>query len=209
VNLRYAIEHTFEGKAFDRPLFHSYRGGLRFDLSEPGAPLDQVLLALQKARQICADVFESPNSLTACLRLRAAASRFGHRETILELRDAGIVIPSERSIWIERVDEEDWFDEGVEEWWLNVAFQAPLVRVQNFLWCAFSTDFGCISPRPGCHTYLFNLERGVMVFPYDDRGMDIVGSNHDLLSMIFQKHRKFLLAHDMPTMSETFEGSNE
>lgn len=205
MNFREVIERTFQGKAFARPLFYASPGGLRFELSESGAPLDQVLLALQKARLVCGDVFDSPNSLTVCLRLRATASPFGHRKTLIALRAAGVTIPSERSIWVEQASEEDRFDEGEETWWLNVAFRAPVVLVQNLLWCAFVTDFPCMSPRPGCNTYLFNLERGVMVFPYDDRGMDVVGPNHDLLRAIFLKHRQLLLEYDMPAMFETFE----
>jgi len=37
MNLELEIESIFEGKAFFRPLFYSYPGGLRFALSETGA----------------------------------------------------------------------------------------------------------------------------------------------------------------------------
>lgn len=209
VDLRTVIERTFNGKAFARPLFYCFPGGLRFELSESGAPLDMVLQALAKAQPICEDIFGQTESLVVCFRRRAESSPFGYRKTIRELRNAGVVLPKARNIWLEAVEEEDWFDEGLEEWWLNIAFVAPVALVRNVLWCAFASDFGCIHPRPNCITYLFDLERGVMVFPYDDRGMDVVGPNHEVLSSIFAKHRGALLEYDMEVMLATFEPPNQ
>jgi hypothetical protein len=59
--------------------------------------------------------------------------------------------------------------------WHDIAFKAPTEYLINALWCAFSSDFGCIEPNPMADIYLFNLDKEVMVWPYDDRGMDIVG----------------------------------
>ena len=132
-------------------------------------------------------------------------SLFAHRATLAELKAAGITIPVERAIWTEPVEREGWFEESEAECWINIAFRAPASLIPNFLWCAFATDFGSIRPNPYCLIYLFNLERRVMVWPYDDRGMDVVGPNHALLAEIFQKHRQYLLAHDLAAMLETFE----
>jgi hypothetical protein len=207
VSLQRDIADVFEHRAFMRPLFYSHPGGLRFALSEAGTSIEQFLLAMQKARAICEDIFTEEGSLVSCLRLRSEGSPFGHRPLLAELRDAGICIPSSRCQWGEAVPRQEWLDENHPEWWINVAFKAPLSLLPNLLWCALATDLGVIRPRPHCSIYLFNLDRRVMVFPYDDRGMDVVGPNHRLLADLFQKHRQHLLEYDLATMRETFEAS--
>lgn len=208
MQLQREIEVIFEGKAFLRPLFYSYPGGLRFELSEGGSAIEQFLLALRKAATICADIFPADRPMVVCLRLIAQTNLFANRELLSELRAAGISIPRARCLWSEAASPDDDFDNEDNLSWLHIAFEAPASLLQNFLWCAFSTDFGCIRPQPHCLIYLFNLNSRVMVWPYDDRGMDVVGPNHALLSHIYFKHYQNLLDYDRETMVATFEPSN-
>lgn len=53
MSLRASIEDIFQGRAFARPLFNSYPGGLRFELSEGGSNVTIFLGAMRKVRQIC------------------------------------------------------------------------------------------------------------------------------------------------------------
>lgn len=200
MTLRHAIETTFSGCAFLRPLFYSYPDGLRFELSEGGTAIGLFLSAHRKASEICADIFDSKGCLTVCLRCyRYDESRFSYRQILRSLSDAGIEIPAVREVWMTGHD-----DEGVSS--LFLAFEAPAVLLSNLLWCALASDFGSIKPNPVCSCYLFNLERDLVVFPYDDRGMDVVGPNRDLLVMLYRKYGAYLLDHDMPTMRQSFEG---
>lgn len=43
-----------------------------------------------------------------------------------------------------------------------------------------------------------------MVFPYDDRGMDVAGPNKDLLSQLYHQHNIYLLDYDRCAMDNTF-----
>nr|WP_279564018.1 DUF3885 domain-containing protein [Pseudomonas koreensis] len=45
-----------------------------------------------------------------------------------------------------------------------------------------------------------------MVFPYDDRGMDVVGPNKNLLLQLYRLHHTYLLDYDRHTMDTTFSG---
>lgn len=204
MRLRSEIEKVFEGNAFKRPLFYTYPGGLRFELSEGGTPIDQLLLAIRKAREICGDIFDAEQPLVSCLRVPGEPSAFAHREVLRELRAAGIRAPRDKCVWVEAVPPEDRFEEETEERWIHVAFEAPAAVLQRLLWCAFARDFGSIRPRPDCDVYLFELSKGVMVLPYDDRGMDVVGPNHALLAALYRRHSRYLLEHDRASMEETF-----
>ncbi|WP_236194728.1 DUF3885 domain-containing protein [Pseudomonas glycinae] len=207
MNLHLEIERIFTDQAFARPLFYSCPGGLRFELSETGGMIEQFLLALRKSTEICADIFIGESTLVTCLRFHSVGQRFAHRPLLQSLRSAGIEIPSERSIWSERTDPDDWFCESEPEYWINLAFEAPARWLQALLWCALATDFGAIAPNPRCAVYLFNLKAGVMVFPYDDRGMDVVGPNKALLSRLYHRHQAYLLDYDRSAMDADFAGS--
>lgn len=43
-----------------------------------------------------------------------------------------------------------------------------------------------------------------MALPYDDRGMDVVGPNKALLSVLYNKHYQYLLEHDRAEIDATF-----
>ncbi|MBL8263558.1 MAG: DUF3885 domain-containing protein [Xanthomonadaceae bacterium] len=199
MTLRHAIETTFFGRAFCRPLFYAYPDGLRFELSEGETAIGLFLSAHRKASEICADIFDRQEKLTVCLHgYHFDETRFSYRQKLRSLSAAGIDIPALREIWQTEVDEE-----GVSSVFL--AFEAPVDRLPNLLWCALASDFGSIKPNPGCSWYLFNLEKGLLVHPYDDRGMDVVGPNRDLLAMLYRKHGTYLLDYDRPAMRRSFE----
>lgn len=92
VNLQIEIERIFGNSTFARPLFYSYPGGLRLELSEPGGVVDQFLTALRKATKICNDIFHGEDELVVCLRAYSDASHFIHRPELRALRSAGILL---------------------------------------------------------------------------------------------------------------------
>ncbi|MDR0787278.1 MAG: DUF3885 domain-containing protein [Gemmatimonadota bacterium] len=202
--LRSEIERVFEGNAFKRPLFYSYPGGLRFELSVGDTAIDQFLLAIKKAGQVCADIFSVEQPFIACLRMRCLPSISAHRKVLRELAAAGIRIPRNRNAWLELVPSGERFEETIEEFWVNIAFEVEVSAIQPLLWCALAKDFSSIRPRPACDIYLFELKKGVMIFPYDDRGMDVVGPNHTLLAELYGRYYHYLLDYDRLSMEATF-----
>lgn len=204
MSIREQIENKFQGKAFKRPLFYNYEGGLRFELSEGGTYLNQFLCAHRKASEICESLFEDCGEITICVRVYAERSLQSSLSVIKSLRNAGLYPNSTKEHWTE-IDEEWIGDEDYSEAnWHYLAFNLPYEYLANALWCALSSDFGHIEPRPLADVYLFNLDRGVMVFPYDDRGMDVVGENHEFLKSLYGKFQCYLLNYDKETMDATF-----
>ena len=98
-------------------------------------------------------------------------------------------------------------EEDGDGWHINLAFRQPASQLQCLLWIACASDFSAIAPRPSCSIRLFDLAKNILVFPYDDRGMDIVGPNHGLLASLYKKHNGMLLNYDRDSMRATFEGS--
>lgn len=205
---RNLITQIFGPEACGNALFYRVPGGLRFELSEGGAPLDQVLTAIRKATDVLEFVFSERETVLICLRRFMGTNPFSLRRPFRELASAGVSIPAQREIWLEDVPLDDRWDENVEEWTAFVAFEFPLVRIQNLLWCAFATDFGPFRPNPHCSVYFVDVERRLLVHPYDDRGMDIIGPNSELLSQVYVRFNSMLLDYDRSTMDETFKVAN-
>ncbi len=189
------------GETYRFALFYNFPSGLRFELSEGGSPFDQVLLALRKATAISTDVFSGQEQILVHFQYFAEASPFELRRTLRELKIAGIVFPRIKDIWSERTDADDDYGEGA---WVNCAFEAPVAKLQNLLWCAVATDFRSIRPNPRCKIYLVNSDMGIVVHPYDDRGMDVVSRHPSALEGLYKQHYDLLLDYDMDVMQETF-----
>lgn len=204
MNLQIEIERIFGCNTFARPLFYSYPGGLRFELSESGGVIDQFLTALRKATRICNDIFHGEDELAVCLRAYSDGSHFIHRPVLRALRSAGVPIPSMRSTWRDDIVADEWYCETQPAYWINVAFKVPVSRLETLLWGALAKDLAPIQPQFNCLLYLFNLPQGVMVFPYDDRGMDVVGPNETLLRELYCQYQKYLLDYDRAEMDSTF-----
>lgn len=205
VDLRAELERVFEGRAFVRPLFYGYPGGLRLELSQGGSAVEQFLTALDKARRVCEFVFQEAETLTFVGCVHAFGSRFRYRRNLRALRSAGIRLPRDRSLWIGPAPSDSMQSDADSEpdGTAHLAFQVPRRLLPNLLWCALGGDQN-IEPNPGGWLYLADLQNRVLVLPYDDRGMDIVGPNHGRLAEIYGEFRAMALAYDKATMEATF-----
>lgn len=204
MELRKKIALLTADSIYRHALFYNYPDGLRFKLSEGGHPLDQVLVALGKATVICADIFDSDDLMLVHLQKFAPPGRYQLRSTLRELDLAGVTIPPKRDIWLAKEEEDSCVESGDEGFWINIAFELPVAKLQNLLWCALAGDFGPLRPNPRCLVYLLNIEKEMIVHPYDDRGMDIIGGEFSLLRDLYKKHNACLLDYDLEVMNRTF-----
>ncbi len=194
------------GSTYRYALFYNFPGGLRFELSEGSSPLDQVLSAMHKATVICNDVFAEDERILVHLEAYAPTSRFGMRTMLRELHVAGIIVPEVRDVWLE-VEEQSEADENPTGLFLCCAFEVPATKLQNLLWCALTSDLGPLRPKPRCRVYLVNSDSGIVVHPYDDRGMDVISKNSSALTDLYERHNDMLLADDIAAMRDTFAPS--
>lgn len=204
MSIREQIEEKFGGKAFERPLFYRYEGGLRFELSEDGNYLNQFLTAHQKAMRVCRQVFRACEDITICVKIFGGKTLLSRLSALRELRGAGLLPETDKEHW-SQFDEEWRGDEDyADSLWHYIAFNAPKEYLINALWCALASDFGFIKPNPMAAVYLFNLTQDVMVFPYDDRGMDVVGPNQHFLKELYDAFGDYLLEYDREAMDASF-----
>lgn len=200
MNIRASIQELFDGKAFDRPLFYNIPSGLRFELSEGGDWVDQFDVALKKSREICSEIFQE--EFTLCIRIYGGKSLLSVLSVIRELRDIDLYPAQGKEHWSELVEDDgDWPD--ANDRWHTIAFKLPTRHIAKALWCAMATDI-MVKPCPRACFYLFDLDKGVEVFPYDDRGMDVIGKDTDLLQSLYNKFNSYLLDYDREAMDASF-----
>ena len=202
MTIRSQIESIFKGKAFERPLFYSFEGGLRFELSEGGSYINQFITATQKADEICQYIFKQQETVNVCINFYGRKKLLASLSVFRELKELNILIPKNSEHWSESAEEDDDFYSHY------IAFSASKEIIKSFLWCACASDFGYIKPNPRVVVYLFNLDQEVVAFPYDDRGMDVIGNNHSFLNALYKEFNQYILDYDRESMEATFNESS-
>lgn len=201
------IEDVFGPLPFPDALFYQVPGGLRFELAEGPTWLGQFLTAFDKAREVCASVFDPAEPVVIVLQDATndgIHDRLPYR-ALAEFEDAGVVIPPNTPVRATLRDQgEDDTESDAPPWFtLTVALEVPASLLPNLIWCAVTTEMA-IKPRPMLFVALVHLRRGIVVHPYDDRGMDIVGPNHAELARLYHRWGNYLLDYDREEMDETF-----
>ena len=204
MSYRVKIEDIYEGKAFKRPLFYNYEGGLRFELSRGGSYINQFTTAHSRAMDVCRYVFTGSKNIVVCVKIFGSKTPLSILPCLRSLKKIGLHQANEREYWTEFDD--DWIDDEcyLDSLWHYIAFPVSIDKLADILWCALATEFSSIEPRVSANFYLFGMEQDLMVFPYDDRGMDIVGPNHLLLSNVYSEFNGYLLDYDRDVMDSVF-----
>ncbi len=195
------IQQAFDkfGKnSFQHAIFYSNENCLRFELSE-GAKHDSHIsmftTALERSTEVIETVFEKNNELSICISF-AGDSFLSNLSQFRELHQLGIKFPKARYIHSE-------WDED-EEWHRNyVFFKIAKTELHKLLFGKLANELG-IRPSYWVDVYIFDIELGVLAHPYDDRGMDLVGSNKFMLSRIYKQFYSWLLKYDIGIMKQWF-----
>ena len=201
MSIEQEINKKFGEKAFERPVFYSNPGGLRFELSEGGDWLEQFQVAYGKALEICSDIFD--DNITVCVRIFGGRSLLSVLSVLRELREIGLFPSVSMEHWKEKNEEDPEWATDENEYWHTIAYTLPNKSLNKLLWCSLACDQG-IKPCPPAIYYLFNLKKSIEVWPYDDRGMDVVGPNQEYLSALYSKYSHYLLEYDKKIMDEGF-----
>ena len=206
MNFKTTIFDTFGEKIFDRPLFYSQELALRLELSEPAPTyISQFLNVHQKAKEICREALPSSDLFLVGLRF-FAQNPMKMKECLTHLRKMGVPLPKSREIWVLPPENAEEGSESSEGDWHDhiLAFPGDQTMLDSLLWTALASDYGPIQPRPMVSIYIFNISKKIALFPYDDRGMDIVGPNKEFLRSLYHRFNHTLLDYDRAKMDELF-----
>lgn len=201
MNIEKRIKDLFGNNAFKRPIFYNNPGGLRFELSEGGDWLDQFELAYKKAQEVCSSIFD--DEFVVCVRIFGGKSLLSVLHVIKELRYIGLYPSIEKEYWKEKIEEDPDWATGEDEFCHTVAYMLPKDALNKLLWCSLASNQG-IKPCPAAQYYLFDFKKSIEVWAYDDRGMDVVGPNRQLLADLYNRFSHYLLEYDKARMDASF-----
>lgn len=194
----------FGDKALEQALFYNHKESLRFKLSEGSDSIKMFLTAYHKAQAIVDFAFQDIETVSICLTFFGSSGFVGNLSIFRSLKECGITIPKNHSAWHESRLETDMKDEEYE---LNrnfICFDIARTETYKFLWAILAKDLG-VYPRSQCELYLFDLKTSILLHPYDDRGMDIIGSNKDRLKQLYDRFNTWLLDYDRLKMDSYFD----
>lgn len=195
---RERLHGAFGERALAPGLFYAHEPALRFELSRGGSFVEQFTQAYDRAREIAAYAFRDSASLLVVLDWDGEGPLVRHRAVFRSLRACGVRMRRPWGCWTEPVP-----DGGEEVRCTRVAFRAAPAALDGLLWGALAAELG-IRPRLLARVYLADPERGILLHPYDDRGMDAIGPDRERLGGLFARFHDYLLAHDLARMQGFF-----
>lgn len=203
--MRERIEEQFGEKALDFALFYNHERSLRFELSHSSFYIEMFLQAYNRAKSLIDFIFQDTDTVSVCLTFNGAGGYLAHLSIFRSLKDCQIDIPKEHFAW-QKCDRE-YYELYNEEYITTrtfICFNLVKTEISKFLWGTLANELG-ICPRSRCALYLFDFEIGILVHPYDDRGMDIIGTNRELLKETYVKFNEWLIDSDRKQMKAYFD----
>lgn len=188
----------FGQKSFQHAIFYANESCLRFGLSEGSEFKTRISMfhtALSRATAILDTVFAKADKLSLCIAF--------YGDTFLEnisqfkaLQQLEISPPKDRSI------RKEWdAAEALNRNYIFLTIEKP--ELHKWLFGKLADELG-ITPSFGFDLYIYDIDLGVLAHPYDDRGMDLVGTNKALLSKIYNEYHSWLLEYDLDAMKKWF-----
>ncbi len=207
------IFDTFGWTDFPRPLFYNCSFGLRFELGgdhEMGPA--RFLQAMDRARAVADLAFSGMDKLTICInytgKKRRSPAIKKEFKALSDMGFSGEFGPASHLAWADCHDP-DWEAEG----WLRYRHFCEIPNTPDqlapLLWMAVAQEMP-IEPRLFhiADNYILDLVRGVALHVYDDRGMDVVATDPDLLLPLYSKFNSWLLDSDRTEMDSLFSGNS-
>ena len=195
--LRDELRRVFGPDGLQLGLFYHHAPALRFELSLGGSYVAMFTQAYDRARAVLDAAFAESREVTVVLSEYGGGSLLAHLSAFRSLRRCDVDLPRQFEAWTEQVDDE-WHAERA-----FFAFRRGRGELLEFLWGALAADIG-IRPRLECRVHLADPERGILVYPYDDRGMDVIGPNHAVLRELYTRFNPWLLDYDRERMDGFF-----
>lgn len=191
------VWETFGLDALGHAVFYQHAPALRFELSDGDTALDRFSQAYDRARAITAHAFEKSGPVTVVLASYVVDGKPLHRRVLQAARTCGVEVPLHRDFALQSPDVGS--DAPTRS---LIAFEVAREVLPRLLWGALAQDLG-VRPRLLGDLYLADPTGGVLLHPYDDRGMDIIGV-HCRLAVLEQEFRPWLLAYDLDRMRGFF-----
>ena len=201
---------------FERPLFYNSPIGLRFEIGPEEISLwknhEYKLLnesyfdeALSRAVRIFDLVFDSNDSISVIYQIYSDGRRKIRKgnflfKQIADVTSRAIDYSDHRDIYTDTLDFKSYC-------WRRVCIsgiQTKDIDTRNLLEAMINTDFSVRGPSLRGECFFINHDKDVVLNLYDDRGMDVVAAEKDVLIPLYEKCNDIILDHDREKIDSVF-----
>ncbi len=186
----------FGKHSFQHAIFYNNNKSLRFELAEGGTRTSRFISALEKSMKITKTLFHESKVLSVCLAF-PGNNYLTNLSVFRNLSDLEIKIPSKSDKYNEWIEDDEWNRN-------YIFYSIKPHEIEKYLFGKLGAELG-VSPSFWFDLYIFDTDLGVLVHPYDDRGMDVVGPNQNLIKSLYDQYSSLLLNHDKEIMDNWFD----
>ena len=184
---------------------------LRFELRQGGSSINDFTSAYDRARTLARAALLSDQLIAVISAHSAPTEGAGARWRGLTkgtplglLEEMGVASGSALASWNGYWWPEEAMDDEAELT-AQRAIRVSWDQADVLLWNQIALDRGVL-PQAPVLSKLLDLDRGVLVNAYDDRGMDITALNKCSLMDLYERFDAWLLDYDRERMIEAFGG---
>jgi Domain of unknown function (DUF3885) len=203
---------VFGWNGFPDALFYASAWALRLSLGdafEPGPY--RFLQAIDRARAVSAAVFSDSAQLTVFAGFhdgerqssRSSASFRG----LAKMGFSGSFTKPEK-VPLGDQDHIAAFGEDLCRYWCRADIPNERVQMDTLLWASVAQEGEILPKARWLDLYIADLERGLVLHVYDDRGMDIVGPSKAALATHYHAFNAWLLDYDRVKMDAVFAAAS-
>ena len=194
--IKQALE-TFGRSAFGHNLFANNDSAIRFELALGESRIERFDTALHRASTVAKDVFGDSKRLCVCLMFYGV-SFVGAKSSFRSLKECEVAINRPYEIDRQQID-----DDLGGETQTRVFFKSDFGSAYRMIWGTIAQELG-VRPSLGFNLYIFDPDLRILMHPYDDRGMDILGPNRERMSEIYAKYYDWLLDYNIAELQDRY-----
>lgn len=203
------LEKYFPGLEIKQPLFYNWDYGIRFEIGyldvwqdKKRGILNDLYLktAFVRAKKIFEFLFKPEDEvIVVCQRYSDGRQKIKKRSFCYRnIKHYSSV----ESVKIRNLYDDCEPVRKKEHWHRKVFYtQCKYIDYMDFLYRSIRYDFGF----GGVEVYFINVTRHLIYNNYDDRGLDVIASNVEVLRPLYEKYNEWILDYDRERIDKIFQ----
>lgn len=192
--------------SLDPPLFYGNKFSLRFELGGD-ISTDNIARVEQATERSCA-IFQTISNAndSQFLIVEAIGARGASTDELPDFLQQFIDIPVQDLFGVTEEELKDEDDDELSRFRYVARIDNSSLRVRNLFRAKIVAELPFNESEPSFHQrcFLINCSTAVCFHIYDDRGLDVVAPEKELLQRAYEQHNEWLLDHDRKRMNRIF-----
>jgi hypothetical protein len=213
------LKSNFPGFEINPPLFYNWPIGIRFEIGPDSIPIwldrknvkfneNYFIEAASRATAIFNEIFDDENEIAIIYKIFSDGRRkIRKNSTFFRLLGHPDTFRIEYSRQRSPQDTVDWGARSYHWKIATVITKYGQIKHADFINYAINSDFRIRTRRFQEPCVFINLSKGIIVDLYDDRGMDVIAKQTDVIQSLYHKFNDWILNYDRSKIDSIFGGA--